>query len=223
MRAVGRTHRSHGQTLAACTAALLLMAAVAPMPAKAVDASPLVALLLKPGEMSGFVSGKPRVFRTVREVEMASGERPTEPVTKRYEAEGFVEAATVRMHSTAEPVAKGVSSVFEFETPLDARAEMKAELKEEIDPAALRKDGILDYFVLRHFKVPGVAGAVAFAFLSNKAAETVGSDAGVAKGLFVVGNCLIAVGAAKFKSNDVVEPVIRGVQAISRRSAGICP
>jgi hypothetical protein len=202
---------------------LLLVALAAPAPANAADAPPLVAFLLKPGEMSGFTPGKPRVFRTVAAVETASGEKPTVLETKRYEGEGFVEAATVRMHSKAEPAAKGISSVFEFETPIGARAEMKAELKEEIDPAALRKEGILDYFVLRHFMVPGVPRAVTFAFLPNRATERAGLESGVAKGLFVEGSCLFAVGAARFKSNEVVEPVISGVQAIFNRSGGICP
>jgi hypothetical protein len=211
------------QVLAIFAAMLLLMAFAAPVPANAADASPLVAFLLKSGEMSGFMPGKPRVFRAVAEVETASGEKPTELETKRYEGEGFVEAATVRMHSNAEPVAKGISSIFEFETPMDARAEMKAELKEEIDPAALRKDGILDYLVLRHFKVPGVLGAVGFAFVSNRAAERAGLESGVAKGLFVEGDCLLAVGDGQFKSDEVVEPVISGVQAIFSRTGGICP
>jgi hypothetical protein len=206
---------------ASVLAAILLVAFAVPMSANAADASPLVAFLPKPGDMNGFTPGRPRVFRTVAAIETAAKENPTELETKRYEAEGFVEAATVRMHSNAEPAAKGISSVFEFDTPIDARAEMKAELKEEIDPAALRKEGILDYFVLKHFKIPGVPEAVAFAFVSNRAAEKGGRESGVAKGLFVEGNCLLAVGAARFKSSDVVEPVISGVQAIFNRSGGI--
>jgi len=211
------------QALATFTAMLLLVALAAPVPANAADASPLVAFLLKPGDMSGFTPGKPRVFQTVAAVETASGEKPTELETRRYEEEGFVEAATVRIHSNAEPVARGISSVFEFATPIGARAEMKAELKEEIDPATPRKKGVLDYFALRHFKVPGVPRAVAFAFVSNRAAERVRVESGVAKGLFVEGNCLFAVGVARFKSSEVVEPVISGVQAIFNRSGGICP
>lgn len=223
MRAVGRSRRPPRQAFAIFAATLLLVAFAAPTRANAADASPLVDFLLKPGEMSGFTPGKPRVFRTVSAVEMASGEKPTEVEAKRYEAEGFVEAATVRMHSNIEPGAKGISSVFEFETPMDARAEMKAELKEEIDPAALRKEGIFDYLVLRHFKVPGVPRAVAFAFVSNRAAERAGLESGVAKGVFVEGNCLLAVGAIRFKSTEVVGPVISGVQAIFNRSGGVCP
>jgi len=218
-----RIRRPSRQALATFAAMLLLVALATPMPATAAGASPLVSFLLKPGEMSGFTPGKPRVFRTVAAIETASGEKPTELKTKRYEAEGFVEAATVRMHSNVEPAARGISSVFEFETPIDARAEMKAELKEEIDPAALRKEGILDYLVLRHFKVPGVPRAVGYAFVSNGAAERAGLESGVAKALFVEGNCLFAVGIGRFKSNEVVEPVISGVQAIFNRSGGICP
>jgi len=202
---------------------LLLLALAAPVSANAADASPLISFLLKPGEMSGFTPGKPRVFRTVAAIETASGEKPTKLEIKRYEAEGFVEAATVRMHSNAEPAARGISSVFEFETPMDAMAEMKAELKEEIDPAALRKKGILDLFVLRRFEVPGVPRAVAFALLSNRAAKRAGFESGVAKGLFVEGNCLLAVGVVRFKSKEVVKPVVSGAQAIFNRSGGICP
>jgi hypothetical protein len=199
-----------------------LVASATPVPARAEDVSLLVDFLLKPEEMSGFTPGKARVFRTVAAIETASGEKPAELEIKRYEAEGFVEAATVRMHSRAEPAAKGISSVFEFKSPLDARAEMKVELKEEVG-MTLHKKGILDYFVLRHFKVPGVPGAVGFAFVSNRAAERAGLELGVAKGLFVEGNCLLAVANGRFTSNDVVEPVISGVQAIFNRSSGICP
>ena len=223
VRPIGRIRRPPRQAFATVTAMLLLMALAAQVPANAADASPLVAFLLKPGDMSGFTPGKPRVFRTVAAVETASGERPTELETKRYEAEGFVEAETVRMHSNVEPAARGISSVFEFETPIDARAEMKAELKEEIDPAALRKEGLSDYFVLRNFKVPGVPRAVAFAFVSNKVAERAGIESGVAKGLLVEGNCLFAVGVARLRSDEVVKPVIGGVQAIFNRSGGTCP
>lgn len=223
MRPIGRIRRPPRQALATFAAMLLLVALAAPVSAGGADASPLVTFLLKPGEMTGFTPGKARVFRAVAAVETASGEKPSEPETMRYEAEGFVGAATVRMHSNAEPAAKGISSVFEFETPVDARAEMKAELKEVIDPAAPRKEGILDYLVLKHFTVPGVPKAVAFAFVSNRAAERAGLESGVAKGLFVEGSCLVAVGDVRFKSNEVVEPVISGVQAIFNRSGGICP
>ncbi|HYC54272.1 MAG TPA: hypothetical protein VEL28_04965 [Candidatus Binatia bacterium] len=207
----------------ALVATASLVAALMPAMACAKSVSPLIPLLSKPGEIGGFEPGKPQVFRAVIAVRNASGSRPTAAELRRYEREGFVEAAIVRLHGKAESAAMGVSSVFEFESPLDARAEMKAKLKEDFDPAALRKEGILDYFTLRHFNVPGVAGAVAYALVSNKAAEKVGSEAGVAKGLFVVGNCLIAVGVAKFKSSDVFEPVITGAQAIFDRSGGICP
>ncbi len=223
MKPAGRIRQPPRQVVVTFAAMLVLVVFAAPVSANAVDASPLVDFLLKPREMTGFTPGKPRVFRTVAAIETASGEKPTELKTKRYEAEGFVEAATARMHSNAEPGARGISSVFEFETPIDARAEMKAELKEEIDPAALRKEGILDYLDLRHFKVPGVPKAVAFAFVSNRAAERAGLESGVAKGLFVEGNCLIAVGVARFNSSEVVEPVISGTQAISNRSGGVCP
>jgi hypothetical protein len=201
----------------------LLVALAATASASTADVSPLAGLLLEPGEMSGFIPGKPQVFRAVASIEAPSGEEPGKPEIERYEAEGFVEAATVRMHSSAEPGAKGLSSVFEFETPLGAKAEMKAELKEEFDPVALRREGILDYLVLRRFRVPGVSGAIAFAFLPNRTAERAGLESGVAKGFFVDGNCLFAVGAARFKSSEVIEPVVSGVQALSRRSGGNCP
>jgi hypothetical protein len=217
------TLRGPTAALATFAAILLLLVLAVPLPANTVDTSPLATFLLKPGEMSGFAPGRPRVFRTVAAIETASGEKPTDLEVKRYEAEGFVEAATVRMHSNTEPAAKGISSVFEFETPMSARAEMKAELNDEVDPVALRKDGILDYFTLRYFRVPGVPGAVTFALLPRKAAARSGFESGVAKGLFVEGNCLLAIGAVRFKSREVAEPVISGVQAIFNRSRGICP
>jgi hypothetical protein len=101
VRPVGRILLPPRQAFAtfAAMAMLLLVALAAPVPANAADSSPLIAFLLRPGEMSGFTPGKPRVFPTVAAVETASGEKPTELETKRYEAERFVEAATVRMHT----------------------------------------------------------------------------------------------------------------------------
>lgn len=221
MTPIGGICRPCRQALPIFAAVLFLVALAAP--ANAEDASPLVDFLLKPEEMMGFTPGKPRVFRTAAAVEAASGEKPSESEVERYKAEGFVEAATVRMHSSAEPGAKGVSSVFEFETPIGARKEMRAELKEEIDPTALRQEGILDYLVLRHFKVPVVPGSVGFALLPKKATERAGLKSGVAKVLFAEGSCLSAVGVASFKSNQVIEPVTSGTQAIFDRSGGDCP
>lgn len=221
-RLEGSIRRLLRQARTTFAATLLLMALTAAVPANAADASPLVGFLLRPGEMSGFTPGNPRVFRTIETIETASGEKPTALESKRYAEEGFVEAAIVRMHSKAEPAAKGISSVFQFETRMDARAEMKAELKEEIDPATLRKEKILKYLDLRHFRVPGVPEAVAYAFVSNRASEKLGVEAGVAKGLLVEGNCLLSIGVGRLKSKEVVDPVVNGVQAIFNRSGGIC-
>jgi hypothetical protein len=217
-----RLIQTRQNALVSGAAVLLLLALASPAPAKALEAPPLGAFLLKAGEMRGFTPGKARVFRTVAAVETASGEKPTELETKRYEAEGFVEAATVRMHSKTEPAAKGISSVFAFETEIDARAELKAELNEQIDPVSLRKKGILDYLVLKRFKISRVPGAVAFAFLPNRRAKRAGAEVGVAKALFVEGACLIAVAVARFESEEVVEPVTDGVQAVFSRTDGVC-
>lgn len=100
---------------------------------------------------------------------------------------------------------------------------MKAELKEELDLRAMRKEGMLKYLILRHFKVPGVSKAVAFAFLPNEAADELGLEAGVGSGLFTEGNCLFTVGVLRPTSKEVTKPVISGVQAISGRTAGSCP
>lgn len=153
----------------------------------------------------------------------ASGERPSKIEINRYEAEGFVEAVIVRLHDRAESAAKGVSSVFEFETADGAKAEMQAELKEELDPRAMRREGVLRFLTLRHVEVPGVPTAVAFALTSNAAAAKVGFKSGIAKGLFIEGSCLVAVGIFRPTSKAVIEPVRSGVRAISERTGGVCP
>jgi hypothetical protein len=202
-------------------AAIVLAAVVAPVAANGAGVSPLVPFLLKPGDMSGFKPGKPQVFRTLGAVREASGEKPPKREIRRWEAEGFVEAAIARIRNTAEPAGVGNSSVFEFDTPAGAKTEMHVEVKEEFElkmPAATRK-----YFTRRRFGVPGVPGAVVYAFVSNRAAAKFGVGVGIAKGLFVEGNCLVTTGIGRFASREVTEPVIGGIQAIYRRTGGSCP
>jgi hypothetical protein len=217
--------RPYRQALSILVVAFALMAATAPVAASAPDASSAAAFLLKPGEMGQFTPGRPQVFRTAAALERASEDSPKQVRLRirRYKAEGFVQGATVRLHDKADPSAKGISSVSEFETPTGAKVEMRAELKEELDLRTLRKKGGLKYLRLRHFRVPGVPNAVAFAFLSDRAAGRLGLEAGFAKGMFVEGSCLLAVGDGSLTSNEVTEPVIDGVQAISERTAGNCP
>lgn len=205
------------------SAMTLLAAVVTPAVANASGASPVIHFLLKSGDARGFVSGKTQVFRTVAAVRTAAGKSPSKSEIRRLELEGFIEAAIVRLHDRTEPPAEGVSSVFEFETEAGARAEMDAELKDELHPRALRREGSLKYFTLRHFKVPGVPKAVGFALVSNRAAAKVGRESGIAKGLFIEGSCLFAVGVYRPMSKEVAEPVISGVQAIARRTDDSCP
>jgi hypothetical protein len=172
--------------------------------------------------MAGFRPGKAQVFRTVSAVRKGSGESLSKREIRRYEVEGFVEAAVVRIHDQAEPAVRAISSVFEFESPTGANAEMTAELKEELD-SEVPQTGGFHFFTLRRFKVPGVPKAVAFAFVSNKAAARLGFESGIAKGLFIEGDCLLSVGIFRPTSKEVIEPVISGVQAISGRTDGICP
>jgi hypothetical protein len=211
-----------GQRAARVLAATLLVAVVVPVVANASDVSSVIPFLLKSGEMGGFEPGKAQVFRTVSAVRSAAGERPSKPQVRRYEAEGFVEAAIVRIHGQAEPAARGISSVFGFETPTGAEAEMRAELKEEFDLEAPQPGGI-NVLTPRRFEIPGVPKSVAFAFVTNKAAARLGVESGTAKGLFIEGNCLLAVGIFRPMSKEVTEPVVNGVQAIFSRTGGICP
>jgi hypothetical protein len=200
----------------------MMVVVVAPVLANTADGCPLAPFLVKLGDMGGFRPGRAQVFRTVAAVRSVSGEKPAESEIRRDEAEGFVEAAMARIHAVSEPAAKGISSVIEFETPTGATAEMKAELKEELDPKVL-PTAEKAYFSLRHFKVPGVPNVIAFAFVSNKAASKFEAETGIAKGLFTEGNCLIAVSIYRPMSKEVTGPVVSGVQAIFGRTGGACP
>lgn len=77
--------------------------------------------------------------------------------------------------------------------------------------------------VRRHFLIPRVSGAVGFAAIPSRFAKTRGFSAGVAKALFIEGSCLFSVGIFRPASENVIEPVVGGVQAISERVNGICP
>jgi hypothetical protein len=203
--------------------AMSLVAAVTPATARTPVESSLASFLLKPGDMSGFEPGAPQVFRTAAAVRKVSGESPAKPLIRRYETEGFIEAAILRINGRAERAAEGASSVFEFATPADAVNEMKAELKEELDPKTLRAERILTFLALKHFKVPAVPSAVGYAFVPNKAAKEIGAESGIAKVSLVEGNCLLTIGILRLKSSDVIEPLSSGVRAIHERTNNICP
>jgi hypothetical protein len=203
-------------------AAGLLVISVTPGAANATGPSPLLPFLLKKGDMSGFVPGKARVFRTVQDLREASGERPSGREIKRYEAEGFVEGATVKIHGRTEVGAEGASSILEFEAAEGAKVELRTELKEEFNRKILGKEGG-KFFTLRRFKVPGVPEAVAFEFVTNKLADALGIETGVAKGMAVEGSCLLETGILRLQSKEVTKPIISGVQAMVRRTGGICP
>lgn len=203
--------------------ATALAAVMTPVVANARNVSPITPFLLKAGEVRGITPGKVQVFRAASAVRNGAGEIRTEPEIRRYETEGFVEAALVRIHDLAEPMARGVSTVFEFKTSAGAQAEMHVELKEELDPDVLRREGVFKYLALRHFKAPGVPEVRAYAFVTNRAAEKLGLESGIAHGLFVQGTCLFSIGILRPASNYVIEPVRTGIQAIAGRVDGTCP
>jgi hypothetical protein len=99
---------------------------------------------------------------------------------------------------------------------------MKAELKKDLEPRALRTE-VKPYFTVRRLKVPGVPTAVVFALVSNRTSDAIGVESGIAKGLVAEGNCLLEVDIYRPLSKEVVKPIIGGVQAVSRRTSGVCP
>jgi hypothetical protein len=217
-----RTARPAQRAVIVLVAAIFLLATALPNGSPAAEVSPITAFLLKRGAIGGIVPGNARIFRSVLAVRSAYGERPAKHEVRRYETEGLLEAATVRIHDKVERAAKGFSSVFEFQTTAGAMAEMEAEVNAEVDPEVLHTVGG-QYLTLKHFSVPGVPEVVSVAFVTNNAAAQLGVESGTAKGLFVEGSCLLAVGIFRPASKDVIEPVISGVQAISERSDGMCP
>jgi len=201
---------------------MLVVAAVTPAAAGATGASPLLPLLLKSGDVSGLGPGKAQVFRTAAAVKEGSGERLPKRDVRRLEENGFVEGATTHIHVRSEPSALGFSSVAEFETPAGAEAEMKARFKEVLDPAELRKEGLLDFLTLKHFKVPGVPTTLAFAFLTKRVAAELGLEMGIANGFFVEGRCLLTEALFRQESVDVIDPVRGAIQALAERAEVAC-
>jgi hypothetical protein len=215
-----RSHVLQRRVAKAVVSIMALTAAAIPLRATAADVSPLAGFLLRPGEMTGFEPGKVQTFRTVAAIRGGSGQRPSMQELRRYEADGFLEAVSARIHNRGEPGAKGLSTVFEFETPAGAKAEMKAELNDEFNGIVPGPER--DYFILSRFKVPNVLNAVAFAVVTNRAAETLGVESGVSKAMFVEGDCLFTLGVYRPASNEVTKPVVSGVQSISGRAGGAC-
>jgi hypothetical protein len=156
------------------------------------------------------------------EVHAASGAKSPEREVRRYEAEGFSEGVTARIHDVREPAAKGFSSTFRFDSQSGAQAEMAAETTEFLNVEALHTTGGR-YLVLKHLKIPGVRFAVGYAFVTNRAASVLGVKSGVARGWLLVGNCLVSVGIYRPASKEVTDSVIAGVQAISKRTENGCP
>jgi hypothetical protein len=222
MRADGRGGRKWPVAAFLVVLGLLLVAQLISVASSGATNSLLVRFLVKPGDMKGFRPGKPQVFPSIPELTNPSGEHPSSGEIERYETEGLVEAATVRIHGRAESVAKGDSWVFRFIGTSGPMEEMKAELKKDLEPKALRTE-VKPYFSVRHLRVPGVASAAAFAFISNKASDALGVESGIAKGLVVEGNCLLELDLYRPLSKEVIRPIISAVQAVSRRAVATCP
>jgi hypothetical protein len=212
----------HSRKVTAVVAAVLFIGLGHPIASNAADASPLTSFLLKPGEIGGFVPGKARVYRTASAIRSAYGKRPTKSEIRRFETEGFVEAATVRIHDRLEKSAEGFSSVAEFQTRTGAGEELKAEMKAQLN-SKVRNTARGQYFVQRHFSVPGVSRVFGVVLQTNEMAAQLGIESAIANALFVEGNCLFAVAVYRPASKEVVASVITGIQAISRRSEGECP
>jgi hypothetical protein len=209
------------------TTGLLLTLVTKPALVNADEVMSLTAYLLKPGEMTGFTPGDARVYRSATAFEKNLGDKPKQSRLKigRYEDEGFVEAARVRMHSWADQTASGISNAMRFGTPIGANAEMKAQWQEALDRGrgAVRGAGSSSYLILRRFRIPGVPGAAAFAVTSNRAADRLGVESGVAEGIFAEGSCVLSVANVSLSAKNVIQPVISGIQAIHKRTGGDCP
>jgi hypothetical protein len=181
----------------------------------------LTDLLARSGEVDGFRPGAVQIFRSIADLRNASNDL-SPAKSRRYEVEGFVEAAAVRMHDRAEPAAEGISGVIEFETPAGAMEELRAESAEELTSLRVLARRQSRFFVLRRLEVPGVSRSVAFSFETNKAAAENGIRSGIAKGLLVEGRCLMSVGVLRRRSKEVSSLIVGAVRSISGRTTGAC-
>lgn len=185
---------------------VLVIAAVCAVTSVALAAIPLGRWLARPGDEPGFVAhGRPEVFSNAAkwtDVEAPSAARRD---TARLRREGFV--VGVFEATTAPGKLHGGSAVLELGSAADARAEMRAELREAIS--------VQGHASIHRFTIAGVAGTRSFT-------AALGSDQADANSFFTEGRCMMVI-SDQGTAADVAQPVTHAVQAIFHRTGGRCP
>lgn len=170
--------------------------------------------IVEPGDIKEFDLGRPWMFGAPKAVRTAAGERPPRFEVERFEQEGFVEAVSVRVHGRREQGAKGVLSVFGFESRAGAEGEMAVERKWELEVNLSQGGAGNARLVGQRFLVPGVVGPL------ESQCDPTGSpkDAAFASGLL---KRYSSKGTVSSRSGSPVPELRRRIPAL-RRSWASC-
>jgi hypothetical protein len=170
--------------------------------------TPLSQLLLRSGELPGFVVHPRRhVWPTIRALLRGASDyiHPTRAEFRRLKSAGFARAAGEQLRGPRG--AHGFSLVIEFETFIGARTAARYLFAS----AGLRaRSGRVT-----RFKVPGVSNARGARFGG-------GSNGGIASVFWVEGRCAFGLGLSRPRRGALTGPLIEAVRALYRRDAGMC-
>jgi hypothetical protein len=193
--------------LALLAAVAIVAAVAAPAAAAGSSTAELHQLLVKPGDMPGLrPAGSPYTSKNpgtwLGHVGYKGKER--EEVEARFVREKWVAGIEQRLSSSKGTKAEGIETLYQFKTAAGARAEMKAQLKEDTAPQELGKDESVKFF-----KIPGLSGAKAFEFIQK-------GKVWAANVLFVRGSTLALLG--NFEPAGESQAVLTaGIEAILAR------
>jgi hypothetical protein len=162
-------------------------------------AADVAALLVRPGEMPGFVLDGPRTV-SARPLDFA----PTPKDAARLHAEGFADGATQKLRGTSGAI--GISAGFVLANPSSAQRELARSLAESIASQGSSAR-------IARFAVPGVPTGRGFTATSGAEHAT-----NVA---FRSGRCLLLIGDIG-RQGSLPAAVKAAVRAVYRRIAGSC-
>lgn len=167
-------------------------------------AADVAALLVRPGEMPGFVLDGPRKVSAVV-VDFA----PTAKDATRLRSEGFSDGATQQLRGTgADSGAIGISVGFVLATPSAAQHELVRSLAESIASQGSKAR-------IARFIIPGVPTARGFT------ATTPGGSDRATNVVFRSGRCMLLIGDIG-RQSGLPAAVKAAVRAVYRRIAGSC-
>lgn len=182
-----------------CSALLIAGAAAA-------STSALDSLLLRAGDAPGFTPHGP-IHRITRARTWAMSFPKSIRRAALTEAHAVGLRAIIYQLQTGSGGAQGTSAVDEVSSPANARKLLRFEVRRDIAANAPAK--------ITRYTVRGITGSLGFT-------ATVADHGGASNAQWVQGDCVLEVGDFRPASGALTAPVVKGAQAIHRRTHDSC-